>query len=410
VKKVLTVALVGLFCSANSYAQEKPDSAKKKINRIEVNDSLDQTNQDAIYNRPFIGVGRSKTALGGYLEGNTNYFSEDGVSEGFSMELRRFNIFLYSAIGKRIKFLAELEFEHGTEEIELETALLDFELHPTFNFRAGIILPQIGMFNANHDSPKWELIDRPLVSTTLIPSTLSEVGFGAYGKFYPGNNIVTYDFYVVNGLQDGVILNDEGRTFIPGGKSEEMFEEDNNGTPMLNGRLAFVNRKIGEFGLSYYGGVYNSFAIEGEQVDEKRSLAIMAFDFSVNVKKAKIQGELVGATIEVPQELSQFYATQQWGGFVEVIYPIFDRKMLGFEESVISAAARLEYVDYNMGKFDVNNERIGDDVVAMVFGFGYTPRPGTKIKANYRRHLTTDILGNPPAILGGFQFGIATYF
>ncbi|MFT5859139.1 MAG: hypothetical protein ACI865_001236, partial [Flavobacteriaceae bacterium] len=53
--------------------------------------------------------------------------------------------------------LAELEFEHGTEEIALETALLDFELHSAFNFRAGIILPQIGMFNVNHDSPKWQI-------------------------------------------------------------------------------------------------------------------------------------------------------------------------------------------------------------------------------------------------------------
>jgi hypothetical protein len=410
VKKVLLTIIVGLFCMANSYAQVKTDSTKKIFNRVEVDDSVNQTNQDAIYARPFIGVGRSKTAVGGYLEANTNYFMEDGVSEGFSMELRRFNIFLYSAIGKRIKLLSELEFEHGTEEIALETALIDFEFHPAFNFRGGIILPQIGMFNANHDSPKWEVIDRPLVSTTLIPSTLSEVGFGAFGKFYPGNNILTYDFYVVNGLQDGIILNEDGRTSIPNGKSQEMFGEDNNGTPMLNGRVAFANRKIGEFGLSYYGGIYNSFALEGEQIDKKRSLAIMAFDFSISVKKFVLQGEVAAASIEVPKELDQFYGTQQWGGFVELIYPIFERKMLGFEESVIRVAARVEYVDYNMGSFDTYDQKIGEDVFALVFGFSYTPIPGTKIKANYRRHLTKDILGNPPVILGGFQFGVATYF
>ena len=72
--------------------------------------------QDAIYDRPFI-TSDFPVALGGYLEGNTNYFSEDGVSEGFSMEFRRFNIFLYSTIIPRVRFLAELEFEHGTEEI-----------------------------------------------------------------------------------------------------------------------------------------------------------------------------------------------------------------------------------------------------------------------------------------------------
>jgi len=169
------------------------------------------TIQDAIYQRPFITLGKTTTAIGGYMEANTNYFMEDGVTEGFSMEMRRFNIFLYSTIGERIKILSELEFEHGTEEIELETALIDFEINPAFNFRAGILLPQIGLVNANHDSPKWEFIDRPLSSTQIIPTTLSEVGFGIHGKFFPKNFIFSYDAYVVNGLQENIILNEEGR-------------------------------------------------------------------------------------------------------------------------------------------------------------------------------------------------------
>jgi hypothetical protein len=404
------LTLIGLLVFSMSLAINAQDSTKFKLNRVEAGDSVKIANQDAIYNRPFIGLGKSKTALGGYLEGNTNYFSEDGVSEGFSMELRRFNIFLYSAIGNRIKMLAELEFEHGTEEIALETALIDFELHSAFNFRAGIILPQIGMFNAKHDSPKWEIIDRPLVSTTIIPSTLSEVGFGFYGKVYPGNNILTYDFYIVNGLQAGVILNEDGKTSIPSGKSEEMFGEDNNGTPMVNARVALVNRKVGEVGLSYYGGIYNTFAIEGDQVDPKLSLGLMALDFSVKIKKARIQGEAVYATIDVPAELDEFYGTKQWGGFVEVIHPIVERTIFGYENSVINAALRFENVDYNLGNFDFNNSKIGDEVFAIAAGLSFNPKPGTQLKANYRRHLTTDILGNPPAILGGFQFGFTPYF
>ena len=160
------------------------------------------------------------------------------------MELRRFNIFLYSKISKRIRFLAEIEFEHGAEEIAIETALIDFEVNPALNFRAGILLPQIGLFNANHDSPRWEIINRPLSSTTIIPSTLSEVGFGFYGKFYPGKNIITYDVYMVNGLQHNIVNSEEGKTWIPAGKDEEMFGEDNNGTPMYNARVAFNNRKL----------------------------------------------------------------------------------------------------------------------------------------------------------------------
>ena len=133
--------------------------------------------QDGIYNRPFIGS-ISSTSIGGYVEGNTNYFVEDGVSEGFSMELRRFNIFLFAQVSQRIRFLSELEFEHGTEEIALETALVDFQLGRGLVLRGGIILVPLGYLNQNHDSPRWDFVERPLVTTDIIPSTLSEVGFG----------------------------------------------------------------------------------------------------------------------------------------------------------------------------------------------------------------------------------------
>ncbi|MCO4814585.1 MAG: hypothetical protein KC454_07720 [Flavobacteriales bacterium] len=62
-----------------------------------------------------------------------------------------------------------------------------------------------------------------------------------------------------------------------------------------------------------------------------------------------------------------------------------------------------------MGNLISTNQKIRYDAKALVTGFCYTPKPGTKIKANYRNHLTRDLLGNPPAQLGEIQFGIATY-
>ena len=78
------------------------------------------TVQGSIYSRPFI-ASASRVSLGGYVEGNSNYMVQDGVTDGFSMELRRFNIFLYAPIATRLRFFAELEFEHGTEEISTTT-------------------------------------------------------------------------------------------------------------------------------------------------------------------------------------------------------------------------------------------------------------------------------------------------
>ena len=409
IKQIKKILILSIIASSSLFAQNDSTTIRT-LKRISANDSTEVTNQDAMFARPFIGIGKSKTAVGGYLEGNTNYFAEDGVTEGYSMELRRFNIFLYSKISKRIRFLAEIEFEHGAEEIAIETALIDFEVNPALNFRAGILLPQIGLFNANHDSPRWEIINRPLSSTTIIPSTLSEVGFGFYGKFYPGKNIITYDVYMVNGLQHNIVNSEEGKTWIPAGKDEEMFGEDNNGTPMYNARVAFNNRKLGELGVSYYGGIYNTYRLEGEEVDDKRSVKLMALDFSTKIYKATIQGEFVSASIDVPNDLDEMYATKQLGYFAEVIYPVINRKMLGYDNAVINTTFRYEYVDYNIGTFASTNENIGDHVQAFVFGLGFRPTDATSIRFNYRYHKTTDILGNPPALMGGFQFGFATYF
>ena len=375
-------------------------------------------NQDAIFDRPFIDNTVSKTALGGYLEANSNYFIEDGLGEGLSFEMRRFNIFLYSSISERIKFLAELEFEHGTEEIALETALLDFKVNTGLTIRAGILLPQIGLVNANHDSPKWDIIDRPLSSSLIIPTTLSEVGFGILGKFYFGNNTVSYDAYLVNGLQDGVVLNEEGITSIPSGKSEEAFEEDNNGTPMFNGRIALSNRKFGEFGLSYYGGVYNSYLMEGEEVDEKRSLHLIAFDFNSTIQKLELKGEYVKALIDVSEDIDENYGTEQYGAFIQGTYPIIQKTMCGYTNAKINAVIRAESVDLNQGTFKSNfthtsaieENEIGNDIKAFVLGISFRPTASTTFRANYRKHWSTDILNNPPAMMAGFQFGFASFF
>jgi len=367
--------------------------------------------QDAIYTRPFIlDVNKLSTSIGGYFEGNSNYFSEDGVSEGLSFELRRFNIFLYSSLGSGIKFLSELEFEHGTKEIALETALLDFQFAPQFALRGGILLIPLGMFNQNHDSPRWDIIDRPFVSTQIIPSTLSEVGFGVYGRFTLERYLsLTYSGYLTNGLGDGVILNSEGRTFIPSGKREEAFEEDNNGLPSYSGRIA-MQYSLGELGLSIYHGVYNSFRVEGIEVDEKRKLSIAALDFSASIWDFTLQGEAAYSKIDVPENISEIFGNKQWGTFIDIIYPVYRGSVLMYNDAIFNTIFRFEYVDFNTGTFAVTGQSIGDEITAIVFGVSFRPVGNTVIKANYRRHWTVDAIGNPTINTAGFQFGFASYF
>ena len=365
--------------------------------------------QDGLYDRPFIGS-LSSTSIGGYVEGNTNYFVEDGLSEGFSMELRRFNIFLFSQISQRVRFISELEFEHGTEEIALETALIDFEVSPAFVLRAGIILPPLGFFNQNHDSPRWDFVERPLVATDVIPSTLSEVGGGAYGRLVFGDLLLSYDAYLTNGLADGVVGNELGRTDIPSGKSEEQFAADNNGSPAVSARVALRKPGLGEVGISHYGGYYNAYGLEGVQVDERRWLAISALDVGASVGRAEVRAELAYASIDVPPSLVELFGDTQWGAHVDVVVPVWRPQIAGYPASVVSAALRVERVDYNVGSFSSTGESIRDDVTAVVPGISFRPSAGTVFRANYRYHWTRDFPGNPTIRMAGFQLGFATYF
>ncbi len=365
--------------------------------------------QDGIYARPFIGA-VSIASIGGYVEGNTNYFVEDGVGDGFSMELRRFNLFLFSQISQRVRFLSELEFEHGTEEIALETALVDFQVRPELVIRAGIILPPLGFFNQNHDSPRWDFVERPLVSTDIIPSTLSEVGGGVYGRVGLAGLILSYDAYLTNGLTDAVVGNELGRTDIASGKGEELFAEDNNGSPALSGRVALREPSLGEVGFSYYGGYYNAFRVEGTDVDERRWLGITALDFGGAVGPAEVRGEVAYASIDVPPGMVEIFGDAQWGVHVDVTVPVWRPRMSGYPDARVAASVRLERVDYNVGTFASTGEPIRDEVTALVPSISFRLSAGTVLRANYRYHWTRDFVGNPTNRMAGFQLGFATYF
>lgn len=366
--------------------------------------------QGSIYQRPFIAAA-GRTAVGGYIEANAMYGREDGIGPGLSMEMRRFNIFLFSALGSRLRFISELEFERGTETIGLETALIDFRLSTALVLRGGILLPPIGAFNLNHDGPRWEFIDRPLVSTEIIPSTLSEVGFGVNGRVAPAGLTLTYDAYLTNGLGDGIVLNGTGRTNLASGKRPERFGGDDNGVPALSGRVALRSSTLGEAGLSYYGTTYNMFRVDGVAVDARRGLSLAALDLSTELPRGiTLRGEAALARIELPPSLADVNGARQWGVHVDLVAPVWRPERGVLRGSVLSLSTRLEHIDLNVGRFDATAQLIGDDRSAIVLGVSLRPTAGTLFKMNYRREWAHDLLRNAAARSAALQFGLASYF
>lgn len=375
--------------------------------RTQVTDGTEDTTaapplvRGGIYDRPYLIRPSSRLAIGGYAETMMRAEWVEGVHENLSFEARRFNVFIFSSISPHIKLTSELEFEHGTEEIKLEMALLDIQLLDELNLRGGILLSPLGKFNLAHDSPRNEFTDRPLVSTRIIPATLSEAGFGFYGSCILHNDHrLTYETYLVNGLNDDIILNGDG-TSIPEGRPKA-FEEDNNGTPAFVGRIAWLSEFGLELGVSVHTGLYNTFKNEGLVVDDKRRLTILAFDGEFRWDRLSLQGEYARASIQVPSPLIGLFAEVQQGFYAQAVYEALRGVLPLFPHSTLAAGVRYEVVDFNA-------RAPGDHHRRLTLGTNLRLVPDTVIKLDYHHTWLFDRLGNETrsAVI---QFGVATYF
>jgi hypothetical protein len=370
-------------------------------------------NMDAIYNRPFLSLGKVPVAMGGYVEADYTYVGTNGVTDGHSFRIPRLTVFLASSLHRKIKFLTEIELEEGGREINIEFASLDFSFHPLVNLRGGVVMNPIGAFNQNHDGPKWEFVDRPVSMTQMLPATWSNVGFGLYGKKYSGKWAFGYEAYLTNGFDGSIINNAKNRTFLGATKvTADRFEESSNGQPLFTGKLAIRRTGIGEIGISYMGGIYNKFINDGLIIDQKRMLNVLAIDFNTVIpgSKTRIVGEWAWINVNTPEFYTQQYGSHQHGGFMDLIQPVVKGTILGFKNSVLNVACRVDFVDWNAGHFRETGGAIGDSFFAVVPAISFRPTAQSVLRINYRKEWQQDLLNNPASHTGGIQFGLSSYF
>jgi hypothetical protein len=389
--------------------------------RVQIDTSKQKLNMDGVYNKPFLTMGKMPVAMGGYMEANTQYSATNGISaNGFAFQFQRVSMFLESSIGKNIKFNSEIEYADGGKDIEVEYAFMDLELNPLLNFRGGIVLNPIGSFNENHDGPRWDFIDRPISSTTIIPSTLSNAGFGFYGKYFLHNWIFAYETYLTNGFDGGIVSNADGQTSLAdGNQNPDKFDKNNSGLPMFTGKIAIRQRKIGEFGISYLTDVYNEWKTDdGLIIAPKLSASVFALDYSTSLfnNRFTISAEAAKVWVQLPANTVNTYGSQQEGAFIDIVGTIVKRKMFSWTNAKLDLALRFEYANYNLGVFSQTGGQIYDYIWAIVPGIAFRPLGSTVLRLNYLYSQQSDeaggnfILGNTPVKTGTMEFGISTYF
>ncbi|HDY88109.1 MAG TPA: hypothetical protein ENH82_08365 [bacterium] len=392
-KKIIFIFLCLLIGSANLLAQDTvPESETEERPFVE----------GGAYDKPYLyKLASGRAAVGGYAETHFRYERENGVTEEITFLPKRFNLFMHAVISERFRMASELEFEEGTEEIKLELAILDFEIHPALTFRGGMILSPLGKFNLAHDSPANLLTDRPLASTQIIPTTLSEPGMGIFGAFYQtAKSRMTYELYAVNGFNSNIIEESKEGTRVAEGRGNI---EDNNNIPSFTGRITYSPIPEGEVGFSWHTGQYNKSKMEGLVVSEKRNLTIVAFDGELRYGRFEFLGEYAHASIDLPENLlGTIFARKQQGFYLQSSFNFMKGFFKLLPESYFVGIARLGWVDFD-------SELEGDTHKRLTLGLNFRPTADSAFKLDYQYNWVRDRF-NVQTPSAAILFSVATYF
>lgn len=345
-----------------------------------------------IYDKPYLHDRGGRVSVGGYMD--MEYEWNEGGDNTFDQH--RFIPFITGQVSERVRVSAEIEFEHGGNiggdgEVKLEYAVLDFAITEAINFRGGVILSPLGAFNLLHDSPLNDLTARPIVSTQLLPSTLSESGMGVFGEVALSEEwIANYEAYLVNGLNEDV-LNGVGSLRVRGGRGSQ--KRDNNQNKALVARLGLSPRIGTVLGASLHTGNYDA--------SDQRRLTMVGVDAKSTFGPLELQGELAFVHADIDAAAQPHAAESQRGGYAQANYHVLHDTLL--PGSVVTLAARGDWVDFD-GDLD------GDSQDGLTLGVNFRPTEETVFKADYNLSRTTPANGDADETVGRFFFSFATYF
>lgn len=206
--KTLLVAMT--LTTSTSWADDETSSAEQRIQELEqalkqqqvqlelLADSIDSANLDDSSSKAFGGV-----HIGGY--GEMHYRNLEIGDEDFKeLDFHRMVLFFGYDFNERIRFVTELEVEHSLVSassrgaVELEQAYIEIDINPSTQIKTGVLLVPLGMINETHEPPTFYGVERPVIETTIIPSTWYSAGVMVSRQF---DNGLSADLFLSEGLK-----------------------------------------------------------------------------------------------------------------------------------------------------------------------------------------------------------------
>jgi hypothetical protein len=169
-----------------------------------------------------------------------------------SFDVTDLSLFVGIPIGSALYTVAEIEYEFGGEEIDLDQAFIEWDLQreQRMAVRLGKFYAPFGIERLYQNAPRNPLVDRPSPYIHILPGTYSETGIellGEVGLLEGPELALEYELALMNGL--GAELWDSAR--------EARQVSDNNASKALGGRLGFEIDRWLRLGTSALAGEYD---------------------------------------------------------------------------------------------------------------------------------------------------------
>lgn len=233
----LATAIALTFGTSVSAVAEEADAQspvtraelEQKINELEsllderlglLADSIDSSVQ----------VPKNRVHIGGYGEMHYNSLTANDEDKR-QLDLHRMVLFLGYDFSDSVRFVSEFEVEHtlvsgGSEHgaVEIEQAYIELDVFNEAQFRTGVMLMPIGIVNETHEPPTFYGTERPIIETTIIPSTWYSAGISLSKTF---DNGLSYDVLLTEGLktEDPTTSDDADPFYLKGGKQKASYSD-----------------------------------------------------------------------------------------------------------------------------------------------------------------------------------------
>jgi hypothetical protein len=380
-------------------------SLRAEVKEMKVAQELAQEDLDYVLEQEPVKSFSGGLTFGGYVDVEFSNRKSKGKRVPSKFDQHRFIFDVAADLGSKMRFVSELEFEHSADSIGMEQAYIDYRFQEKKGFRLGSILVPVGRFNYQHDAPLRELSERPKLLKSLIPSTWFDTGAGFFGSTGSKKHPMSFEIYVMNGLQDDGFKLAEGtglRSLRK--KGREKTEANNN--KALTGRVGIqVNSKT-ELGLSFYRNNVGAYSA-AKTLGGGRDLQLVALDWEREISsRLDWTGEYLRGDVDANTN-SAVAATAftaggtgyDFSGWYTQFNYILD------ENEKYRAILRLGKTDTAHG---IQN---GGDIRERVLGLSFRPNQTSVFKLEYHweDELSNVILGQKLSN-DGWVLGAATYF